>query len=338
MTTFATLLDGLDAASRKDAVKVWEVARGVREVHFIDSFVRTGYWTDVGKVWETMAREEREVAAAANGGGGNGAGVGGVGGLQVVEISYTYRGHTDSDFLARIHGEELPLLIVPGLVGVGFGFVEEQEGDEALDMDSKEGKKDGKDELAGGILPFASDSRATKALLRRFEGMKKGELGELRVLNVNMWTLTVEDVKELLAAITSAGGEVATGLIDLTMSVLMTNSWFSELAEVLKVSPATRRLEGLEIVGVPSLRKAEGTASGPGRVDQQIDNIMDTGDEGWGSESGGKVKLLSKAEVQDAFGKGDCEKLARFEMSVLKVRKVGAAKFERKEGGGSWSG
>ena len=39
-----------------------------------------------------------------------------------MEVSYTYRGHEDFDFLARLHGEELPLLIQPssGIVGAGL--------------------------------------------------------------------------------------------------------------------------------------------------------------------------------------------------------------------------
>lgn len=331
LTAFACLLDGLDDASRKDAERFFDTARGLRELHLIDTFVRPGYWTAIGKLLDKRAEEELEIQAATE--NDNGGATVPTGSTQVIEVSYTYRGHSDSDFLARLHGEELPRLIVPGLIGAGFGFVEEAEGDKSLEEDAEDGKEKNADSLAGGILPFATDSRATSALKKRFASFKAGELRSVKVLNLGMWTLKVDDLDSILRAIQPPEGKEATGLIDLTVSLLMTKDYLPALAKILSASPATKRLESLEIIGVPSVSKASGTASGPTKVDQQLDNIMDKGDEAWGGED---VKLLKLEDVAEAFaGSG----LSRLEMSVLRAAKVGTTKFERQDGsGGRWSG
>ncbi|KPI44277.1 uncharacterized protein AB675_8833 [Cyphellophora attinorum] len=270
VTAFACLLDGLDDASRTDAERFFDTARGLRELHLIDTFVRPGYWTAVGKLLEKRAREEKEIQEATGDAASNCNNGTAAGGTQVVEVSYTYRGHSDSDFLARLHGEEMPLLIVPGLVGAGFGLVEEAEGDKSLGETAEDGNDGSKPSPAGGILPFASDSRATAALKKRFANFKQGELASLKVLNLGMWTLTVEDIKEILLAISPSQGKEETGLIDLTISVLLTQDWLSELMKVLGDSPATKALEGLEIIGVPSLSKPGGSASGPAKSTNRL--------------------------------------------------------------------
>jgi hypothetical protein len=335
LTAFACLLDGLDDASRADAERFFDTARGLRELHLIDTFVRPGYWTATGKLLEKRAKEEKEIQEAngdAVSSGNNGTAAGGT---QVVEVSYTYRGHSDSDFLARLHGEEMPFLIVPGLVGAGFGLVEELERDKSLEEPAEDENDGSKTSAAGGILPFASDSRATAALKKRFASFKRAELATLKVLNLGMWTLTVEDIKNILLAISPAQGKAELGLIDLTISVLLTQDWLSELSKVLGESPATKTLEGLEIIGVPSLSKPSGSATGSAKVDQQIDNIMDTGDEAWGVEQGG-AKMPSQ---EDAAKLGSqVNGLTRIDMSVLKASKAGLVRFQRANASAEWKG
>lgn len=283
---------------------------------------------------------EAEADMAGNGAGASEDGkdptqVMGDGGVKVVEISYTYRGHEDSDFLARCHGEELAGLLVPGLVGFGCGLVEEAEGDKELG-DGKEEKSG----VVGGVLPYASDSRATRATEERFGKFDTDPkaLAGLKVLNLALWTLTVKDVKEILGRIRASveGDENHTGLIDLTLSVLMADNWVQDLADALKESgPAVRSLEGIEIVGVPSIAKPKGTASGPGKTDQQIDNIMDKGGKDWVGESAKEgVRLLKLEEVQ-GLAEG-CQRLAKVDMSILKARKAGVVTFVREGPGEAW--
>ena len=340
VTFFSCLLDGLDDASRADAVAFFDLACVLREVHVIDCFVRPGFWTDVGKLWSERARDARleaEADEAGNGAGGDDGGDAvGDGGLKVVEVSYTYRGHEDSDFLARCHGEELARdLLVPGLVGFGCGLVEEAEGDKELG-DGKEDKTAGG--IVGGVLPYASDSRATRATVERFAAVLEQDrtaLRGLKVLNLALWTLTVQDVKEILGRIRpeAESSSTATGLIDLTLSVLMADNWVQGLADAFggPNAAAVKNLEGIEIVGVPSIAKPSGTASGPPKTDEQIDNIMDKGDAAWSSAG---VRLLN---VDEAKRLGEaCPRLAKVEMSILKARKAGVATFTREGPGEGW--
>jgi hypothetical protein len=340
VTFFSCLIDGLDDASRADAEAFFDQARVLREVHLIDSFVRPGFWLKVGGLWEERVKEGQifasteqgsEENALANGGSnGNTAAAADVDtGVKVVEVSYTFRGHEDSDFLARVHGTELGRLVVPGLVGVGFGMVEEAEGDKSLSGDGKALENGGAtaQNAVGGVLPFANDSRATVELKQRFASLDEGALSSsIKVLNLSLWTLSVADIKAILARLAPKKGSAGTGLIDLTLAVLMSDNWVHDLAEALAASGATSNLEGLEIVGVPSLSKPSGTASGPTKTDEQIDNIMDKGDEAWAS-MGEKVKLLTQAQATE-FGR-KCQRLAKIEMSILKARKAGIALFVR---------
>ncbi|ETN45600.1 uncharacterized protein HMPREF1541_09432 [Cyphellophora europaea CBS 101466] len=333
VTFFSCLIDGLDDASRADALEFFDLARVLRECHVIDSFARPGFWSQVGKLWAERARDaalEREADGAANG-AANGEGMDD-GGVKVVEVSYTYRGHEDSDFLARCHGEELAALAVSGLVGFGAGMVEESEGDTELGDGKEIEAGDEKKGKVGGILPYASDSRAAEGVKTKFKELAAaGDLAGLKVLNLGLWTLSVSDIKELLSGIKLQEG--GTGLIDLTLSVLMSEGWAQGLVDALAASPAVlKNLEGIEIIGVPSMSKPKGSASGPAKTDEQIDNIMDTGDEDWASAAG--VKVLDEKEV--ALLGEKCPRLAKVDMSILKAKKAGLVGFVREGPGEAW--
>ena len=328
VTFFSCLIDGLDDASRADAEAFFDLTRVLKEVHVIDSFVRPGFWPKVAKIWEERARDAKIVDDAEKSPDRSPDADGGV---HVVEVSYTYRGHEDSDFLARVHGEELASLVVPGVVGAGFGLVEEAKGDEELGdgREVEEGKPKGS--LAGGVLPFASDSRASAGLSKHLQSLDAAALTNLKVLNLTLWTLTAHDVGEILRRVPSAN---TTGLIDLTLSVLMTDGWVDALTQALAgASSAVHQLEGLEIVGVPSMTKPKGTASGPTSTDEQIDNVMDTGDAEWQSQAAG-VALLDQKQAA-AFGE-KCPRLAKVAMSILKAKKAGVAVFVREGPDAPW--
>ena len=146
-------------------------------------------------------------------------------------------------------------------------------------------------------MPYASDSRATKAVVGKIKGLKEADLADLKVLNLSLWTLTPKDVGEVLKKIKP--GEGGTGIIDLTVAVLMSEGWVQQLADAFAAAPeAVKNLEALEIVGVPSIAKPEGTASGPGKTDEQIDNIMDKGDVQWSSAA--RVKLMCHMGMEPA--------------------------------------
>ncbi|KAH0844116.1 hypothetical protein AYO21_02130 [Fonsecaea monophora] len=289
VTFFSCLIDGLDEASRKDAEKFFECLPNLQELHIIDSFARPGFFKSVGAILEDRAK----------GNAGEG--------LKLVEVSYTFRGHEDSDFLARVQGEELPNLIVKGLVGASFDFVPERQDQLAEDAETAEGEA-GKEKKAvnEGILPFASDGRAPTAARKRFESLSSGgQLKSLKILNLAMWSLRPVEVGEVAYA--CAGGEES-GLVDITVSVLLEEGWASKLAEGLQYKGVASVLEGIEIVGVPDKAKEEG--------------------EDW--KSGLAVASLADVEKIAA----GCPKLGKFGMSILKVKSAPNVIFLKE--GGSW--
>jgi hypothetical protein len=291
VTFFSCLIDGLDENSRRDAEKFFEVAVGVKEVHFIDSFARPGFFKTIGEGFDARAR----AGPTAKDGPAEG-------GVKVVDCSYTFRGHEDRDFLARVQGEELAGLIGKGLVGVNFSFIPEVQDELA---EAEDGKEAG-EKIAEGVLPFASDGRAPVAIKKRFETLSGGGLGGLKVLGLGMYTLTPAEVVEVVYACAGGGESV---LVDLTVSVLLGENWFDTLVKGFQNEGVGKALEGIEVVGVPVAAKEEG--------------------EDW--KHG--MTLVTKEEL-DKLSVA-CPKLARFEMSILKV-KSGPNVLFVKEGGGAW--
>ncbi|KAK5046581.1 hypothetical protein LTR84_007342 [Exophiala bonariae] len=291
VTFFSCLIDGINEDSRKDAEKFFGVATHLQELHIIDSFARPGFFKKIGDIFSTRSKPSDSTTASE--------------GLKVVDASYTFRGHEDSDFLARIQGEELSGLIVPGIVGASFSFVpvtEDELAESTKDADGEEVKE----KPAEGVLPFASDGRAPTAAKKRFENLSAdGALSSLRVLNLSMWTLTAAEVGHLLYA--SAGGG-AGNLVDLTASVLLEDGWFDALVEGLAYKGVGAALEGIEIVGVPVQGKQEG--------------------EDW---QHGAIKLVELDDLKKL--EAAAPNLAKLEMNVLKVKSGPKAVFGRDEAG-----
>lgn len=301
VTFFSCLIDGINEESRKDAEKFFEVATHLQELHIIDSFARPGFFQKIGEIFSERSKSNEP--ATDNG-------------LKVVDASYTFRGHEDSDFLARIQGEELSGLIVKGIVGASFSFVPVTEDELAESTKDAEGKEV-KEKPAEGVLPFASDGRAPTAAKKRFESLSVGgALSSLRVLNLSMWTLRATEVGHLLYA--SAGGEPGR-LVDLTASVLLEDGWFDKLVEGLEYKSVGAAIEGIEIVGVPV--KGKDGAGG--------------GEEGQDWQQHGALNLVS----QDDLKKLDqaAPKLVKFEMNVLKVKSGPKVAFVKDAAAGKWS-
>jgi len=285
LTLFSSLIDGLDSESRQDAEIFFENLLLLRELHVIDSFARPGFFKDIGRIFESRTEEEGH-------------------GLKVVEVSYTYRGHEDGDFLARIHGEELAGLIVKGLVGASFNLAPAMPEELGEGIENPEGAE-AKSKVAEGVLPFATDGRAAVGVRKRFENMSaKGELRSLRVLNLAMWTLRAHEVGEMLYA--CAGGGNAE-LVDLTVSVLLEDQWWQELLDSCGQKGVAAALEGLEIVGVPSTAKEEG-------------------------EGGKQNNSLSQRQEDIEKLGAACPQLVRLGMSILKANSAGEVIWEKADG------
>lgn len=163
---------------------------------------------------------------------------------------------------------------------------------------AEEGVEKGK--AVEGILPFASDSRATTTLRKRFDGMKSGELRDIKVLDLSMWTLTAKDAGEIVRACHG-------GLVDLTIAVLMQDGWWPALVSALKTT--TAELEGIEIVGVP----AGGETATP-----ELSSMF----------------FRQQEDIEDL--NKSCPKLSRFEMSILRAKSLGRSVWIHDVASGRW--
>ncbi|KAK5938592.1 hypothetical protein PMZ80_008781 [Knufia obscura] len=295
LTLFSCLIDGLDDASRKDTLAFFKsTASTLKELHVVDTFARVGFWKEVGDIFSSSNATSGDSDA----------------GLKVLEVSYTYRGHHESDFLNRTAGEEWSALITPSLMGVSLNFAAPPEDESDVGMQAE--KPEDQEELKAqdGILPFASDGRASLAIRRKFEALstrKQGAGTMLKVLNLSMFALRPAEVGEVLYACAAAGNGDE-GVVGLTVSILLEEKWLETLSKELAHHDAGKALESLELTGVPGDSSTEVAA-------EDVEKLLMKSEEG--------MKSLAKA----------CPKMERFEMTILKSRRIGSVVWE-KEGEG----
>jgi hypothetical protein len=285
LTLFSSLIDGITEGSQKDAEAFFEKTPLLAELHVLDTFARVGFWQKTARSFEQRAKESKEV--------------GDQGGLKVLEVSYTYRGFEDEGFLARVGGEEWTDWIFERAVGLAFGLV--PEGPSEIENGDGNGDGDDKAEQIEGILPFAVDSRASESLRKKFS-TSTISLRELKMLDLSLWTLRSAEV----GAILKSGGSGEQGrsgnIVDLTVSVLMEDGWWSKLVDA--VGAAGGFLEGLEVIGVPSDTEEMRAAVQNGK-----------------SEGGPKVAILGKHDLE-ALATA-CPSLSRMTMTILRARSFG---------------
>lgn len=313
LTFFSCLIDGLDEGSREDAINMLEALK-LRDLHILDTFARPGFWREAA-IGLSEEHERAKEAYTENGQGGSPCGQR----LQVLEMSYTYRGHSDPEFMSRIAGEELPGLLGGGLVAVSFNLLappkqspqeasfENELLEDPTNLDHKGDLIDSK--RPEGILPFPEYGRASSALRKRFEQLSSGsDLVKLRMLNISLWTLRPEEIGHVLYSC-SAGG---TGVLeDLCVSMLMKQEWWDELLKSLTYG--SQHLEGLEVVGVPDDDQKEEFGTKQAESAFEMTRDLD--------------KLRSA-----------CPKLARFEMTILRVRSFGRVEWKFDAHSGRWNG
>ena len=308
LTFFSCLIDGLDDGSRTDATTILEVLQ-LRDLHIIDTFARPGFWREAA-IGLSEEHEQAKEEHTENLPGQR---------LQALEMSYTYRGHSDPDFMSRIAGEELPQLLGSGLVAVSFNLLAPprpppEEGGTGPDLLEDPANLDEKGELIDnkrpeGILPFQEYGRASTALRKRFEELgSEKKLTRLRMLNTSLWTLRPVEIGPILSA--CAGG--GTGKIeDLCVSVLLKSDWWDEFLKSL--TGVCAELEGLEVVGVPD-------------DDQKLEVSAKLAEDVFE-----KTKDLERLRLA-------CPKLVRFEMTILRARSFGRVGWKFDAHSGIWSG
>ncbi len=313
LVMFNCLIDGISEESREDAGFFFSII-SLRDLHIIDSFARPGFWNKLAEDIITRSATGRDNSP--NGKSDQK--------LRFLEISYTYRGHSDPDFMTRLCGEELPELLTSGLMAASFNLSPPpppppaEEGQEPLE-DPANLDEEGKlfdNKRPEGIVPFQVNSRASATLRKRFEVLSSGKaLQHLKMLNLSMWTLRPEEVGQILYACASGGSG---SLADLCVCVSLdeaegdlTLDWWDEILKSL--TDKSQDLEGLEIVGVPS-DKATGPVSA--KLAGQIFE---------------KTKDLEKLKLA-------CPKLVKFEMNILRAGSFGRVEWIFDEELRDWSG
>ncbi|KAB8258009.1 hypothetical protein BDV32DRAFT_160276 [Aspergillus pseudonomiae] len=239
LTLYSHLIDGVSDASRRDAGEFIRgiltgsnnykdenentTSTGLRELHLLDVFCRKGFIKGIGDVLHDRKSQ---------------------GALRFLEVSYTYRGHSDGAFLDRIPVDELPRLLVKGLVGVSLrldaataGLEEEDVPDDPADVGDRVGRK------PEGIVPVGSGHDGTGLLVERLDEVESDSGSGLKMLDCTLYALSLEQLGRVLRR--------QRRLAVLSVSVLVSEGEDAKkgLLETLRLGGG--ELEVVEVVGVP---------------------------------------------------------------------------------------
>lgn len=244
-------------------VFMYEVlVHGLKELHLLDVFCRKGFLDGVGKIME-------EVISSSSSSGHDNHAANSM--MNFLEISYTYRGHSDARFLSRIPGDELPSLLVPSLIAVSLKLAPSPaEQDETglpgeiphdpADVDEHGNRIPGR--KPEGIIPFSSGYPGTALLVQRLagtytsedkDGTGEGEASgaesklklklKLKMLDCTLYALGMAQLSQVLG--------FQTELAVLSASVLVRRDEQSKKSLLDTLRSGSQCLEMIEIVGVP---------------------------------------------------------------------------------------
>lgn len=316
LTVYSQLIDGVSDASRADAGEfVYNIlTNGLQEVHLLDVFCRKGFLSGFGQVMDDVATTPAPGDTDA-----------GKKGIRFLEVSYTYRGHSDKDFLARVPGEEVPSLLVASLVAaslklappppaessrVANGLRDEIPSDPA-DVD-EEGKRIPGDKPQG-IIPFSSRYPGTTSCVQRLTGSGADEDGDgdgarlrLKMLDCTLYTLTTTQLARILG--------VQTELAVLSVSLLVHRDETSKTSLLETLRSGSKSMEIVEVVGVPEEEANEQEE----KEDSVFHGIFPTRSD---------LEALTESLPE----------LENFNMNILCAPKFGSVRWEKQENG-NWTG
>ena len=257
LTLYCHLIDGISDASRKDAGEFMynvltgnkENKGGLRELHLLDVFCRKGFLAGLGSILEELESSASSDSSTA---------------MRFLEVSYTYRGHSDSDFLTRIPGDELPLMLVPSLIAASFRLspppsgqdnatgLSEQLPDDPAHVDADGNRIPG--QKPQGIIPLSSTHPGSALLVKKLtdvvsnteeqEAVRSGKGPQaLKMLDCTLYILTLDQ----LTLVINHQTELAVS----SASVRVRTDGQAKKSLLHTIQSGSQALETVELVGVP---------------------------------------------------------------------------------------
>ncbi|KAE8146335.1 hypothetical protein BDV25DRAFT_162711 [Aspergillus avenaceus] len=323
LTLYSHLIDGVSDDSRRDAGEFIHKAlvgakgdagnsngSGLRELHLLDAFCRKGFVSGIGDILDDLDSPEQGTQSA----------------LRFLEVSYTYRGHSDSDFLSRIPAEELPALLVSSLIAASFRLSPPASGsdtglsdvpDDPADVDENGERVSGK--KPEGIIPFSSAHSGALLLVDRLIGRASKEVKDvndpeneptpseppkLRMLDCTLYTLSLDQLEQIL--------NYQKELAILNASVLLSTGGENTKRALLNTLQSSgKNMEVVEIVGVPE------------KEDQQFAESLDRA-------TYFNSVLPSAADMRDLSA--ILPHLESLSMNILRAPGLGSVSWVRKDG------
>jgi len=223
VVVYSQLFAGITTDSAKDAVKFFEKLQGLRALHFLDVFAKPKFFSEAGK-WLRYSTSDTPGHARR--------------GLMFLEVNYTFR-HEDEDFMHKIQATELPDLVGPGLISLSLNLSPpEDAADDEQDPTNLQLQGSSKE----GVMAFnKSLAPDPVSALTKEEISPQG----LRALNLTLYTITVADLKTVLAK------QKHVMVLNVTLEVEPGEAWKKQLIEALE---QCKGLEQVEVVANPTLQ------------------------------------------------------------------------------------
>lgn len=247
-----------------------------------------------------------------------------------LEVSYTYR-HEDEDFLHRVQVTELPDLVGPGLISCSFNIStpedaqeDEQDPTKIQGVANKEGIQAFNKSLAPDLV----------SALTKEEISPEG----LRALNSTMFTLTIEQLEDVLKK------QSHLMVLNVTLEVEPGDAWKKKLIKALE---NCKNLEQMEVIANPTLQFfMEVRVLELYYIDPPSTNDSDHFSLHRLADADGVVqvqnprhgvmgKTFPSAEDLKALS-SKLEKLSVFKANILKTNSMATVAFEKKDG--EWTG
>ncbi|KAK2769776.1 hypothetical protein FQN53_005918 [Emmonsiellopsis sp. PD_33] len=339
LTVYSQLIDGVSDESRKDAGGFFNEILvgggggdggngnddgGLRELHLLDTFSRKGFISGLGAILESQHREDPQK-----------------GKLRFLEISYTYRGHSDAGFLARIPGDEFPTMLVPSLMAVSFSLnsppADSQQGGDGggdLPLDPADVDEEGKPipgKKPEGIVPLSNGNGGVEVLVRKLcgEGLtvecsENGKEREeffppgsgpgptgLKMLDATLYTIDAGQLGKIMKV------QKELGVLSVSVLVGPTGEWKEKLIHALHGGVdgnGAAELEIVEVIGVP---------------DDQFDKEVSTSASLESDTTSSILEKVFPSATDMALLSKHAPKLESFRMSILRAASFGHVEWNR---------